>query len=166
MENPIVISVSRKATPHQVTLHRTMAVLAAVFLLGGIFLSRGLMLPCFLMAVCYFWYGYACKREYEYTLEDDILRIERAGDLGRRLLHEIPFASVSLLCRPDAPEALPYKKGGSIQIPKADYTSYRDDIPYYTMIAEEDGKQIKLLLDLNDEAIWRIRRKNPGAVKV
>jgi hypothetical protein len=75
------------------------------------------------------------------------------------------FAAVKLLCDPDAPEALPYKKGGSIQVRKYDYTSYRDDIPYRTLIAEEDGQVFKFLLDLNDEAVRMIRRQNPSAVK-
>ena len=48
---------------------------------------------------------------------------------------------------------------------KVDYTSYRDDIPYWTMIAEEDGKPLKLLLDLNDDAVRMIRRRNRDAVK-
>ena len=82
------------------------------------------------------------------------------------MLHEIPWTSVKLLCRPDAPEALPYKKGGSIPIKKVDYTSYKEEIPYYTMIAEEDGKPLKLLLDLNDDAIRLIRRRNREAVKI
>ena len=34
---------------------------------------------------------------------------------------------------------------------KYDYTSYEDDVPYYTMIIREDGRKIKLLLDLTEE---------------
>jgi hypothetical protein len=104
-----------------------MAVLSVVFLLQGIMLSTGFMLPCFLMVLCYFWFGSASKREYEYTLDDESLKIERTSDRGRRILHEIPWTTVKLLCRPDAPEALPYKKGGSIPIRKVDYTSYKED---------------------------------------
>ena len=37
---------------------------------------------------------------------------------------------------------------------------------FWTMIAEEDGKALKLLLDLNDEAIRMIRRRNAAAVKL
>ncbi|MBR2853306.1 MAG: hypothetical protein IKE81_03185 [Clostridia bacterium] len=166
MENSIVISVSRIVRPREVLLRRTMAVLAVVFLLQAIMFSTGFMLPCFLMTLCYFWFSYASKREYEYTLDENSLKIERVSDRGRRVLHEIPYSAVKLLCRPDAPEALPYKKGGSIPIRKADYTSYRDDVPYYTMIAEEDGKPLKLLLDLNEAAIRLIRRRNREAVKV
>lgn len=165
MNGTIVISVSRAVRPREVFLRRLMVVLAVLFLLQAIMFSTGFMLPCFLMTLCWFWFSYASKREYEYTLQDGTLRVERVSDRGRRLLHEIPFSAVRLLCRPDAPEALPYKKGGSIRIRKVDYTSYREDVPYYTMIAEEDGTPLKLLLDLNDEAIQMIRRRNPAAVR-
>ena len=166
MDGTIVISVSRAVRPREVLLRRVMAVLAVVFLLQAIMFSTGFMLPCFLMTLCYFWFSHASKREYEYTLDDEGLKIERTSDRGRRMLHEIPWTGVKLLCKPDAPEALPYKKGGSIPIRKVDYTSYKDDVPYYTMIAEEDGKPLKLLLDLTDDAIRLIRRRNREAVKV
>jgi uncharacterized membrane protein len=105
MDGTIVISVSRAVRPREVLLRRVMAVLAVVFLLQGIMFSTGFMLPCFLMVLCYFWFSYASKREYEYTLADGVLKIERVSDRGRRVLHEIPFAAVKLLCDPDAPEA-------------------------------------------------------------
>ena len=161
----ISIHVRRTVRPSERVLKGAMLALAILFLLLGILLSRGMMLPCFLMTLCYFWFSHASKREYEYTLADGVLKIERVSDRGRRVLHEIPFAAVKLLCDPDAPEALPYKKGGSIPVRKYDYTSYRDDIPYRTLIAEEDGQVFKFLLDLNDEAVRMIRRQNPSAVK-
>ena len=166
MDGIMVISVSRAIRPREVLLRRTMAVLAVVFLLQAVMFSTGFMLPCFLMTLSYFWFSHASKREYEYTLADDILKIERVSDRGRRVLHEIPFAAVKLLCRPDAPEALPYKKGGSVRVRKFDYTSYRDDVPYWTLIAEEDGQTFKFLLDLTDDAVRMIRRRNAGAVKL
>ena len=49
---------------------------------------------------------------------------------------------------------------------KYDYTSYADGVPWYTLIAREDGETVKLLLDLNDEAIRAIRRSNREAVRV
>ena len=166
MNGTIVISVSRAVRPREVFLRRLMVVLAVLFLLQAIMFSTGFMLPCFLMTLCWFWFSYASKREYEYTLQDDTLRIERVSDRGRRLLHEIPFSAVRLLCRPDAPEALPYKKGGSIRIRKVDYTSYREDVPYYTMIAAENGQPLKLLLDLTEEGIRVLRRECREAVRL
>ena len=49
---------------------------------------------------------------------------------------------------------------------KEDYTSYREDVPYYTMIVRDEPKPLKLLLDLTPEAIRLIRRRRPGAVRV
>ena len=166
MNQTVVISVSRTVRPREVLLRRLMAVLAAVFLAQGILFSTGFMLPCFLMTLCYFWFSHASRREYEYTLEDGLLRIERVSDRGRRVLHEIPFSEIRLLCRPDAPEAAPYRKGGSVRIRKVDYTSYREDVPYYTMIAAENGQPLKLLLDLTEEGIRVLRRECREAVRL
>ena len=47
---------------------------------------------------------------------------------------------------------------------KYDYTSYEDDIPYYTMITYEDNKKIKLLLDLNNSMLEAIKRVYPQKV--
>lgn len=158
MDEVIVISVSRKTRPSETRIRRLMVVLAVVFLLQGILLSTGFMLPCFLTAMCYFWYSHACKREYEYTLEDEMIKIDRVSDRGRRRLYEVPFSRIELVCPHDAPEALPYKKGGSVPVQKEDYTSYRDDVPYYTVIARDEPKPLKLLLDLTPEAVRLIRR--------
>ena len=166
MDETLVIPVKRETRRSETVMRRVMAVLAAVFLLQGIMLSTAFMLPCFLMTLAYFWYGFAMKREYEYTLEDGQMRIERVSDRGRRCLYEIPLTEVVLLCAPDAPEAAPYKKHGSIPVKKEDYTSYREGVPYYTMIVKDEGKPLKLLLDLTPEAIRYIRRRNREAVKI
>ena len=166
MENPIVISIDRKVRPSEVFLRRGMAVLAAFFLLEGIMLSSGFMLPCFLMTAGYFVYKPVSKREYEYILENRVLTIERVSDYGRNVIWEIPFSSIQLLCRPDSPEAAPYRRGGSIPVKKYDYTSYLPEIPYFTLIAKEAGKQpVKLLLDLTPEAIDKIRKTVPESVR-
>ena len=166
MGETITISVSRVIRPREVLLRRLMAALAVVFLLQGIALSTGFMLPCFLMTLCWFWFSHAVKREYEYTLDAGVLRIERVSDRGRRVLHEIPYTAISLLCRPDAPEAAPYRKGGSVPVRRKDYTSYREDVPYWTMIVKDGDKPLKLLLDLDEEAVRAVRRRNREAVKL
>ena len=165
MNEPIVISVIRKGRPSETLLRRLMAALGVLFLALGIMISTGFMLPCALTVLCYYWYRHASKREYEYTLEEETMKIERVSERGRRELYEIPYARIQLLCEPDAPEAAPYKKGGSVKVNKEDYTSYREDVPYYTMIVRDDPNPLKLLLDLTPEAIRLIRRKNRDAVK-
>ena len=166
MEEAVVIAVNRKTRPSEKLLRRLMAVLGVVFLLQAIMFSTGFMLPCFLTVLCYFWYSHASIREYEYTLDEGIMRIERVSDRGRRLLYEIPFDQIQLVCAPDAPEAQPYKKGGSVRVKKEDYTSYREGVPYYTVIVKDEPVPLKLLMDLTPEAIRVIRRRNREAVKV
>ena len=166
MDETVIISVNRVQRRSEVFFRRAMAVLTVIFLLQAVMFSTGFMLPCFLTALCYFWYSFASRREYEYTLEDRILKIDRVSDRGRRRLYEIPFASVQLLCEPDAPEALPYKKGGSVKVKKEDFTSYRENVPYYTLIARDGTETRKFLLDLTPEAIRLIRRWNREAVLV
>ena len=58
-----------------------------------------------------------------------------------------------------------YKKNsGTEKIKKYDYTSYDDDVPYYTMIVTEDGNKIKLLLDLTEEMLHTIKMQHPQKV--
>ncbi len=162
----LVLAVKRRERGSEKLLRGVMIALAVIFLLGGILLSRGLMLLCFLSAMGYFVYAGATRREWEYTLDRDSLRIERVRDTGRFVLHEIRLTDVELLCRPDDPAAAPFRKGGPQQVKKFDYTSYAENVPYYTMIAKEEGERIKLLLDLTPEAIQRVKHRVPTAVKV
>lgn len=162
----LVISVSRKPRRSDLFLLRLMAVLGVVFLLQGILFSTAFMLPCFLTVLCYYWYRHASKREYEYTLDEESLKIERVSDHGRSLLYEIPYGSITLVCRPDAAEAAPYRKGGGIRVKKEDYTSYREDVPYYTVIVRDEPRMLKLLMDLTPEGIRFLRRKNREAVRI
>jgi len=161
----IVIAVQRKIRPSEKLLRSAMIVLAVLFLLEGVLFSTGFMLPCLLMTGACFWYGYAIRREYEYVLEDGWMRIYRVSDRGRFLQHEFLLTDIMLLARPDDPSAAPYRRGGSEKIKKFDYTSYRNDVPYYTMIVGSGGQRIKLLLDLTQEAIACVRAANRAAVK-
>ena len=152
----VTVSVTRSPSPFQQFLRVLMIVLAMLFLLGGIVFSRGLMLPCFLSALLALWYGYAVRRAYEYVLEAGKLLIYRVNDHGRHLLHEIAVQD---------PAVAPYRKGGERTLPKFDYTSYREDVPYYTAIVRENGQRIKLLLDLTPEAIAALQRSCPAALR-
>ena len=58
-----------------------------------------------------------------------------------------------------------YKKNtGTEKLKKYDYTSYEDDVPYYTMIIQEDGRKIKLLLDLTEEMLHTMKTQFPERV--
>ena len=75
----------------------------------------------------------------------------------------LPAYCRALRAATDAPEALPYKKGGSIRVKKEDFTSYREGVPYYTVIVRDTPRPLKLLLDLTPEALRLIRRWNRDA---
>lgn len=160
----MVIAVKRKGRPSEKALRGVMMGLAILFFLQGIIFSTSFMLPCFLMAGAYFWYSWASRREYEYTLEDGQMLIERVSDRGRAELHQFSLSDVEVLAPPDSPAVARYKKGGEEKVPKYDYTSYEDGVAFYTMIVKENGQKIKLLLDLPPEAISMIRRASPKAV--
>lgn len=162
----LVISVTRKARSSEKFLRILMVVLAVAFLIGALAGNRGLMLPCFLMAMAYFVYTHATRRQYEYILENGRLRVDRLMERGRVTRHEFSLQDVEILARPKDEAVAPFRKGGGVKIRKFDYTSYDDSIPYYTMIVREDGQRVKLLLDLTDAAIDRIRRENRAAVKL
>ena len=55
-------------------------------------------------------------------------------------------------------------KGGTEKLKKYDYTSYEDDIPYYTMIIMDGRRKIKILLDLNSEMLHAMKRICPDRV--
>ena len=81
-----------------------------------------------------------------------------------------PFSTLSLIhiFAPNWHEAVAkYRKnGGTEKLKKFDYTSYDDNIPYYTMIVYENKEKIKLLLDLNDSMLEAVKRVYPQKVDV
>ncbi|MBR1822404.1 MAG: hypothetical protein IJ769_12405 [Clostridia bacterium] len=162
----LVISVTRRARPSEKLLRGVMVALAAVFLLLAVAGDRGMMLPCFLMAMGYFVYTHATRRLYEYILENGRMRIDRLLERGRVTQHEFSLKDVEILARPRDEAVAPFRKDGAVKLKKFDYTSYDDAVPYYTMIVREDGRRIKLLLDLNEAAIDRVRRENREAVRI
>ena len=99
----------------------------------------------------------AVHRSWEYTLDEGCLVIERVSDRGRRVLHRLGMGDIEIVAKPDDPAVARFRRGGGEKVPKYDYTSYRENVPYYTVIAREDGRRIKLLLDLTPEAVALIR---------
>ena len=162
----IVTQVKRKKKRMSGLLKITMIVLTVLFVLMGIVFSRGFMLPGFLMALLYLVYDVFSKKDYEYTLENGMLSIDVIyGGRYRRNKHELNLQEMEVLAPNWHDAAAKYRiKGGTVRLPKYDYTSYDDDIPYYTMIIMEKRKKIKLLLDLNDEMMQKIRQLCPGKV--
>src|SRR5699024_9657997 len=108
------------------------------------------------------------KKEYEYTLDGMELRISVIwGGHYRREAHVLNLQEMEVVAPNWHGSVARYRKnGGTEKLHKYDYTSYDDDIPYYTMIIKEDGRKIKLLLDLSEEMLDQIRRLCPGRVKL
>lgn len=162
----IVTQVKRKKKKMSGLLRGSMIVFAVLFVLMGIIFSRGFMLPGFLMVVLYFVYDIFSQKDYEYTLENGVLSIDVIyGRKYRKHRHDLNLKDLEVLAPNWHDAVAKYRiKGGTQRLRKYDYTSYDDDIPYYTMIIKEDGKKIKLLLDLTDEMMQRIKHNYPEKV--
>jgi hypothetical protein len=162
----ITTSVSRKRKAGTKAIKLTAGILAVVFLLAGILFSRGFFLPCFLMAGLYFVYEAFSERDYEYIYGNGRLRIDVIiGRRFRRTEHELDLQNLKVVAPHDHEAVDAWRKGsGTEQIPKFDYTSYDDNVPYYTMIIYEDRKLIKILLDLDEAMLAQMKRDCPERV--
>lgn len=162
----IVEQVIRKPKPLTGVLRTIMIVFAVILLLLGIILSQGFMLPGFLLMALYYFYNTYSQKEYEYILEDNHLTIDVIfGKKHRRSAHYLDMDALEVLAPNWHDSVARYRKnGGSIRLPKYDYTSYEEDTPFYTMIITENKEKIKLLLDLNDNMLQMIKRRYPDRV--
>ncbi len=166
--NKITAQVKRKKKAGAGLLKGVMIVFGVLFILMGIMFSRGFMLSGFLLVVLYFIYDTFSRKEYEYTLEGMTFSISVIwGGHYRKEAHVLNLQEMEVVAPNWHESVAKYRlKGGSERLHKYDYTSYDDDIPYYTMIIMEDKKKIKLLLDLNEEMLDRMRSICPGRVKL
>ena len=145
----IVEQVSRKKKHMSGALRKVMVIFAVLFVLMGITISQAFMLPGFLLALLYFVYDIFSQRDYEYTMENGQLTIDVIyGKKYRKTAHVLNLEENS----------------GTEKLKKYDYTSYEDDVPYYTMIIREDGRKIKLLLDLTEEMLHTMKTQFPEKV--
>ena len=94
-----------------------------------------------------------------------ILGITIYGKKYRKTAHVLELKNMEVTAPHWHESVAKYKKnGGTEKLKKYDYTSYDDDVPYYTMIVKEDGNKIKLLLDLTDEMLHTIKTLHPQKV--
>ena len=162
----IVEQVSRKKKSMSGILRKIMAIFAFIFVVMGITISQAFMLAGFCLAGLYFIYGTLSQKDYEYILENGQLTIDVIyGKKYRRTAHILDLNEMEVTA-PNWHQAVEkYKKnGGTEQLKKFDYTSYDDEIPYYTMIIREDGRKIKLLLDLTEEMLHTMKTQFPEKV--
>lgn len=162
----IVQQVKRKEKAMTGILKKAMILFAVLFVVMGITISQGFMLPGFLVTGLYFIYDVLSQREYEYVLEGSRLEISVIyGGRYRKEAHMLDLKDVEAVAPSRHEKVAAYlKDGGSIRIPKYDYTSYEENVPYYTMIVMEDKQKIKILMDLNEEMLGYMKSKYPDKV--
>ena len=162
----IVEQVSRKKKSMSGILRKVMVIFAVFFVVLGITISQSFMLAGFLLAGLYFVYDVFSRKDYEYTLENDVLTIDVIKSKKyRKTAHVLELRNMEVTAPHWHESVARYKKnGGTEKIKKYDYTSYDDDVPYYTMIVTEDGNKIKLLLDLTEEMLHTIKMQHPQKV--
>lgn len=152
--------VSRKAKPMAKVFTVTMLVMSILFLLMGIIFDRGMLFLSMLAVLMYWLNSYQTVTDYEYHVEDGILTIDVIkGKQRRKRVHELDLKDMEVVAPNWHDAVAKYRKnGGTEQLKKFDYTSYDDEIPYYTMIIYENKKKIKLLLDLDEEWLQMLKR--------
>ena len=162
----IVEQVSRKKKSMSGVLRKVMILFAVIFVIMGITISQSFMLAGFLLAALYFLFDIFSQKDYEYTLENDTLSIDVIyGKKYRKTAHVLELKNMEVTAPHWHESVAKYKKnGGTEQLKKFDYTSYDDNIPYYTMIIKEDGGKIKLLLDLTEEMLHTMKTQHPEKV--
>lgn len=162
----IVEQVSRKKKSMSGVLRKVMILFAVIFVIMGIAISQSFMLAGFLLAALYFVFDIFSQKDYEYTLENDQLSIDVIyGKKYRKTAHVLELKDLEVVAPHWHESVAKYKKnGGTEQLKKYDYTSYDDNTPYYTMIIKEDGRKIKLLLDLTEEMLHTIKTQHPEKV--
>ena len=162
----IVEQVSRKKKSMSGVLRKVMILFAVIFVIMGIAISQSFMLAGFLLAALYFVFDIFSQKDYEYTLENDTLSIDVIyGKKYRKTAHVLELKNMEVTAPHWHESVAKYKKnGGTEQLKKFDYTSYDDNVPYYTMIIKEDGRKIKLLLDLTEEMLHTMKTQHPEKV--
>ena len=157
----IAEQVTRKKKPMSGALSKCIAVFAFIFVMLGIMISQAFMLSGFLLAGLYFIFNTFSRREYEYILDNNTLTIDVIyGGKYRRTAHELELDKMEVTAPNMHSSVAKYRKnGGTEQLKKYDYTSYDEDILYYTMIITEEGRKIKLLLDLTDNMLQVLKTR-------
>lgn len=156
----IVQQVERKEKAMTGILKKAMLLFAVLFVVMGITISQAFMLSGFLLAGLYFIYDVFSRREYEYVLEGSRFQISVIyGRRYRKEAHLLDLKDMEVVAPSRHEKVAEYlKEGGSVRLPKYDYTSYKENVPYYTMIVTEDRQKIKILLDLNEEMLESMKR--------
>ncbi len=167
MDYNIIKTVDRKSKRFSKLLSRLIIIFAVLFVILGIIFQNGYFLPAILLALLYYFYISQTDTGYEYSFGNDAFTVDVIKGRGRRKTKQtLYYDDIEVVAPPNHETVLKYKKnGGTEKIKKYDYTSYDDDIPYYTMIIKkEGGEKIKLLLDLDEELLHFLKIRYPQKV--
>ncbi len=166
MEYNIVKTVDRKPKRFSKLLSRLMIVFAVLFVLLGIIFDTGYMLPAILLAALYYFYTSSINTGYEYSFDNEYFTVDAIrGRRRRKQVQLLYYDGLEVVAPHDHEAVAKYKKvGGTVKLKKYDYTSYEDDIPYYTMIIMKEDEKIKLLLDLDEELLHFLKIRYPEKV--
>ena len=126
----------------------------------------GVLFPGFLLICLYFAFDMFSQKEYEYVMEGNHFTIDViVGKKHRKNAHELDLNQLEVVAPNWHEKVAKYRiKGGTERLAKYDYTSYDDEIPYYTMIIGDGREKIKILLDLNEEMLRTMKNMFPDRV--
>ncbi len=162
----IIRHIEKKTKRFSKLLSKLMVVFAVIFVLMGIIFESGFFLPAMGLALLYYGYTLFLVSGYEYTFEQETFSIDVIKGKSRRKTEQVLYyKNLEVVAPPDHEAVARYKKqGGEEQLPKFDYTSYQDGVPYYTVIVWRNNEKIKLLMDLDQELLRFMKMKYPTKV--
>lgn len=153
--------VKRKETAATLALRALMiiAVLVGVALImfGGIVSFVGIAL---LLGVFFFYPR--LNVEYEYVFVDGQLDFDRiTGKAKRKTMLRIDFEQVEIMAPINSHALDSYK---NVQLEKKDFSSLDKDSKPYVIIANSDGKKLKIIFEPNEKMLAMIKQKSPRKV--
>lgn len=158
--------VTRKSRKSSKVFNILLVTMSILFILMGIIFDRGMLFLSILSILMYWLNSFQSLRDYEYHMEDGRLTVDVIqGKRRRKRAQELELKNLEVIA-PNWHEAVAkYRKnGGTEHLKKYDYTSYEDDIPYYTMIIHDGKRKIKVLMDFDEEWLLKIKQWYPEKV--
>lgn len=158
--------VSRKQRRSMKIFNVLLVTMSILFILLGIIFDRGMLFLSVLAVLVYWVNSFQALRDYEYHLENGILTVDVIkGKRRRKREQELDLRSLEVIAPNWHDAVAKYRKnGGTEKLKKFDYTSYEDDIPYYTVIIHDGKKKIKILMDFDDEWMRALKQCYPEKV--
>lgn len=158
--------VTRKPRKSSKVFNILLVTMSILFILMGIIFDRGMLFLSILSILMYWLNSFQSLRDYEYHMEDGRLTVDVIqGKRRRKRAQELELKNLEVIAPNWHEVVAKYRKnGGTEHLKKYDYTSYEDDIPYYTMIIYDGKRKIKVLMDFDEEWLLKIKQWYPEKV--